>query len=1296
MGKGSVAATTEIRCDSWQQRREGITEFRILGRLEVVEGDRRVALPRGRARSLLGVLALRAGEVVSSDRLIDQLWGQAPPPTATKALHGLVSTLRKRLKPPDDGKTPPVLETRAPGYLLAIDRDQVDANRFRRLVAEATQAPVATRAAWLREALGLWRGPALDEFAYEPFAQAAIAELEELRLAALEERLEADLALGRHAGLVAELEGLVAEHPLRERLRAQLMLALYRCGRQADALLLYQATRELLVDELGIEPGPALQRLERAILAQDPWLELPQPDDRTLTAEDVVQPSAGRWLAAGRRTVTVLFADLSGSADAQPTVLADPEAVRLVVMQAYKAAVEVLGRHGATVEGFIGDVVVAVFGVPVAHEDDALRALRAGLALRKHLAAVNAAAKRAHGVRLAARIGISTGEVVVGDPTSGATSTSGPPVALAARLQQAAGDGEVLVGEPTRRLVGDAAVLEPATHAVADRLGGSGIAWRLVDVLQTGARVGADTPHVGRRDELQRLRGALDRSVQEGHAMLVTVIGEAGVGKSRLAREFATSVEPAARVITGHCPPYGEGITFWPLREILQELTNSSRLEGLTELLTDDPDPSSTAAQVASVVGVVDQPTDPSMLFGALRRLFEAVARREPLVIIVEDLHWAQPTLLDLLEHLAASTHQPLVLLCLARPEFRQRRTSWAQELDAAVTVPLEPLDPGDSQRLLTSRLFGRALPPEAVTRVVETAQGNPLFLEQLLAALRDDLELRIPPTVQALLTARLDRLGPAEQDLLRCASVIGRDFSAAAVTALVAPQAIPFVDRHLQALEAKELVTPVRGPTPPTAFRFRHILIQLAAYASLTHKDRSELHQRFADWLEREVGEGVAELEELIGRHLEQAYMHRRDLGVVDANGEALALRAGEQLASAGLRAYGRFDLPAAENLLSRAKALLPAGHDQRPKVLRRLTEAYPSMGRPQEAETAFAELLDEIGGDDRLTRGIRLEQTRFRLITGPDPISLEVIRQQTQAALEAFHDEGDQVRMSQAHYILSSVHLRTGRIRELEETARRGLVHAHRSGDLRELLGAPWWIVFALLAGPTPVPACLQACEELVNVGGLEHIGVLATMGHFKAMLGDFQRARELVAHAQHVLRERLRILRPRLFVGLRTAGVEVLAGNPEAAERALLPLLDVALMVGDREQASQIAAELSLLLSRRGASNEAARAATLAAAQAPAESVTAQALAGAARARVLLGSGDHREAERFAREAIKPVPDDMLNLRASLLVGLAEILRAAGRHDEAQPVSAEAVQLYERKRNLVAAQACGKRAL
>jgi hypothetical protein len=234
--------------------------------------------------------------------------------------------------------------------------------------------------------------------------------------------------------------------------------------------------------------------------------------------------------------------------------------VHLVARRAYQAAVEVLGRHGGTVEGFLGDVVVAVFGVPVAHEDDAVRAVRAALALREHLASVNEQAQQAHGVRLAARVGISTGEVVIGDPTSGGPSTSGPPVALAARLQQAAGDGEVLLAEPTRRLAVDTAVVEPVTGAAADRLGASAIAWRLVDAATTPASVPADTPYVGRRDELQRLRRAFDRSAREGRATLVTVIGEAGVGKSRLAREFATRVAPAARVVTGYCPPTGRGL----------------------------------------------------------------------------------------------------------------------------------------------------------------------------------------------------------------------------------------------------------------------------------------------------------------------------------------------------------------------------------------------------------------------------------------------------------------------------------------------------------------------------------------------------------------------------------------------------------------------------------------------------------------------------------------------------------------------------------------------------------------
>ncbi|MDP8929612.1 MAG: AfsR/SARP family transcriptional regulator [Actinomycetota bacterium] len=291
-------------------------EYRILGPLDVIDEARTVVLPRGRARALLAILVLRAGEVVSTDQLVDELWGESPPPTVAAALHNLVSALRKRLEPTRaTGSAPKVLETCPPGYVLTIDGGQVDANRFRRLVEEAANAPAPDRAAQLRSALALWRGRALADFTYQPFAQAPITELEELRLTAIEQRVEADLALGRNAELVAELEGLCAEHPLREGLRGQLMMALYRCGRQADALKVYGDARRVLVEELGVEPGPELRSLERAVLRQDPSLDLPPlpaSSQRTPGRPEVVATVAGGpWLPAGRKLVTVVFVGLA-------------------------------------------------------------------------------------------------------------------------------------------------------------------------------------------------------------------------------------------------------------------------------------------------------------------------------------------------------------------------------------------------------------------------------------------------------------------------------------------------------------------------------------------------------------------------------------------------------------------------------------------------------------------------------------------------------------------------------------------------------------------------------------------------------------------------------------------------------------------------------------------------------------------------------------------------------------------------------------------------------------------------
>lgn len=923
-------------------------EIRLLGPLEVVDGARPVALPRGRARSLFALLALHPGEVVAADRLVDALWGETPPPTVRTALHGLVSALRGRLEPEGHRRRPSsdLLQTRPPGYRLAVEPDQVDAYRFRRLVEQAMGASAAQRATRLRAALALWRGPALAEFAYEPFAQTPIAALDELRLAALEERIDADLDLGRHVGLVGELRELVAEHPLRERLRGHLVLALYRCGRQAEALEAFLDARRVLMEELGIDPGPALARLGQAILRQDPSLELSSHTQPPVTASadaeaslsaDAPIAAAGPppvealpWLPGGRRPATVVFVDLAVPSAAAE---ADPEVFRQMTTRCFEAASEVFIRHGGSVRGFIGDVIVAVFGVPTAHEDDALRAVRATSELGRVVADLNDESAPAGGTQVVTRVGVNTGEVVVGGPDTTHTAATGDAVKGAARLQQAARDGEILLGETTRRLVRDAVLVEPV-EGPASNGSARTRAWRLValadDALDRGVRSG--TPLVGRTAELARLRAAFDQTVRTQKAALVTVLGDAGVGKSRLALELADKLGDEAQVLTGRCPAYGEGITFWPLREVVLQAAGYHRQRPILDVLEGQDQAESSVLQIATAIGVTQGSADPRGLFPAVRRLFEALASRQPLVVVFEDVHWAEQGLLDLVAYVAEATRAPLLLLCLARPEFRDEHPVRVREGDSAATLVLEPLSPDESAQLVADRLAGRSLPAQTRERVLEMAEGNPLFLEQLVAALREGHDMAIPPSLQALLAARLDRLGPAERDLARCASVLGADFSPSALAAMVPPAARGFVDGHLRSLRDKQLVRRSSAPLlGEPAFAFRHALIQDAAYRSMTRRDRAELHERFAWWLEDNAADRSLEYEEVVGYHLEQAHQQRADLGLQDAHTRELAVKAGERLANAGLRAYARFDVTAAANLLSRARVLLPADHPRR-----------------------------------------------------------------------------------------------------------------------------------------------------------------------------------------------------------------------------------------------------------------------------------------------------------------------------------------------------------------------------
>ncbi|HEU5264891.1 MAG TPA: BTAD domain-containing putative transcriptional regulator, partial [Gaiellaceae bacterium] len=506
------------------QRRAGnpAIELRLLGPLELSRGGDPVALGGPKPRALLTVLALEPKHVVSVDRLVEALWPGETPDTASHAVQVYVSQLRKTLGAE-------LISRRAPGYALELEPRRVDLHRFVELASDGHEAltagDAASAATVLQEALALWRGPALADFLYEPFAQTEIARLEELRTVVLEERIDADLALGRDAELVSELEALAQAQPLRERPRARLMLALYRSGRQADALAAYRAARETLVEELGIDPGPELRELEAAILRQDESL---------LLEEAPLAAPAMQF----RRLVTILFVDVVESMTLAEAL--DPEALAQVLRSYFETVSAALTRHGGTVEKYAGDAVMAAFGIPLSHEDDALRAARAALDIRMGIGVLNERLVREHGVGLEVRIGIESGEVVATPTDARQRLVTGEAVGVASKLEAAAGADEILVGELAARLIDHAAQLEPLAPLEIKGRREPVRAFRLLEVTPVAPAFQRrlDAPLVGRKRELAALRRALKRAV-DGSATRVTVaVGPPGVGKSRLAAEL--------------------------------------------------------------------------------------------------------------------------------------------------------------------------------------------------------------------------------------------------------------------------------------------------------------------------------------------------------------------------------------------------------------------------------------------------------------------------------------------------------------------------------------------------------------------------------------------------------------------------------------------------------------------------------------------------------------------------------------------------------------------------------------
>jgi class 3 adenylate cyclase len=607
-------------------------------------------------------------------------------------------------------------------------------------------------------------------------------------------------------------------------------------------------------------------------------------------------PECGTPVAASssheqRKTVTVLFCDLTGSTALGERL--DPEALRALLARYFEQMKAIVERHGGSVEKFIGDAVMAIFGVPTLHEDDALRAARAAVEMRDALPELG----------LQGRIGVMTGEVVTGTAERLAT---GDPVNVAARLEAAAQPGEVLIGEPTLALVHDAVEVGPVRMLEL-----KGKSQPVPAYLLLNARSAPERQHaarfVGRQRELATVRDIWQRVVDGPLCELVTIVGDAGVGKSRLVAEVLSSVD--ATILRGRCLPYGEGITYTPVVEVLKQL---DRLP---------PDPGAAAA-VRSLLGESTAVTSADEIAWAFRKTLEHAAAERPLVLVFDDIQWGEATFHELIEHVALlSTGAAILLLCIARPELGERHPTWP------VTLRLQPLDDGHVEELIPDRIAG-----DLRERIVRAAGGNPLFIEEMLAVAQEaDGEVVVPPTLQALLAARLDQLESGERSVLERGAVEGEVFHRGAVQALAPDEA--HVTPRLAALVRKNLIRPDQSQIEgEDGFRFRHLLSRDAAYRALPKATRADLHARFAAWLE-EHGAGLVELDAIVGYHLEQACRYRAELGMpVDG---MLTAGARSRLAAAGHRAKLWLDNAAAVSLLKRAIAFVPAGEIDRASEL-------------------------------------------------------------------------------------------------------------------------------------------------------------------------------------------------------------------------------------------------------------------------------------------------------------------------------------------------------------------------
>jgi class 3 adenylate cyclase len=998
-----------------------------------------------------------------------------------------------------------------------------------------------------------------------------------------------------------------------------------------------------------------------------------------------------------RKIVTIVFADLIGSTSLGERL--DPEAVNRVMARYHRAVSVPVEAHGGTVVQLLGDGVMCAFGVPRVAEDDAIRAVHAAVAMHRAFREF-VEAERAMLGSVGLRIAVNTGEVVVSDEY---TAGIGDPLNVAARLQQEARDGDVLIGEATARLVRDEVTLEPVGTFTLKGRAETVTAYRVVSLDRPAGA--ATTAFVGREDELRRLTDVYDAAVATPAARLAVILGLPGLGKSRLLAEVGRRLAPRASVLVARCDAAG-GATFAPLADALRaalgldEEADGAAVRAAVEALQ----PGDESARIADGVGALlaGRPAAQEETFFVVRRLLAALATTRPVLLAIDDVQWAETLLLDLTEHLVEwSPRVPLLVVVTARPELRDIRPALTAPGGlAAEVVTLGGLDAGAATRLAANVIGAAELPAAIAGRVLAASEGNPLFVGELVRMLVHDgalrreggrwtagvevAELEMPPTIHALLAARIERLAPEDRTVLEHAAVIGRQFSRDALAHLL-PGERPNLEARLASLRRSELIEPDTGWLfgEPT-LRFHHNLMRDAAYRRLLKGTRAELHAQVAGWLEAAAGQAV-EHDEAIGWHLEQAHQNLRELGPLDAHGRALGERAARHLGAAGRRALARDDLSVAASLLGRAVARLDDADPARAELALDWCEALLGAGDVAPAPKAVAELARFAGASERL----RAWHTCFlgQLAVLTDPQALRATASAVAEAADVLAESGDAAGEAKAHTVHAAALARLGEMGGCEAALDRALAAARRAQDVRRanavLAGAPQ----AALWGPSPVARASARCLDVVRVlritrgaPGVEAVA-LRCQAVLEALRGRPHAARRMIVASRRMVEElglTHRLLEAEVSAGL----IELLEDDAAAAERSLRVAYDGLRAHGVAIDAAQAAALLGRALLALGRD-----------AEAEALSHESEALAGddlkaaiawrGVRAEALARRGEHAAAVDLACAAVEiAAATDALLDHADARVALAVALRAAGREGEAEVEERRAIELWVAK--------------